>query len=64
MLNFYGLVLAPKAEKRISSNLKKIIIQFEEDYHPICKDYHPIWQPLGPNNRPKMLKVGPKFFQP
>jgi hypothetical protein len=32
------------------------------------KGYHPIWeanlQPLGPNNKPKMLKVGPKFFQP
>jgi hypothetical protein len=21
-------------------------------------------QPLGPNNKPKMLKVDPKFFQP
>ncbi len=32
------------------------------------KAYHPIWeanlQPLGPNNKPKMLKVDPKFFQP
>jgi hypothetical protein len=22
------------------------------------------FQPLGPNNKPKMLKVGPKFFRP
>ncbi len=53
----YGLVLAPRLKK----------------------EYHPIWevnlQPLeanvlafisnlGPNNKPKMLKVVPKFVQP
>jgi hypothetical protein len=24
----------------------------------------PICKPLGPNNKPKMQKVGPKYFQP
>jgi hypothetical protein len=32
------------------------------------KGYHQIWeadvQPLGPNNNTKLIKVGPKFFDP
>jgi hypothetical protein len=32
------------------------------------KGYHQIWevdvQPLGPNNNPKLIKVGPKIFSP
>jgi hypothetical protein len=32
------------------------------------KGYHQIWevdvQPRGPNNNPKLIKVGPKFFSP
>jgi hypothetical protein len=44
--------------------LKKDIIKFEE---PICKPWANVPalnNKLRPNNKPKMLKAGPKFFQP
>jgi hypothetical protein len=49
--------LAPKAEKRIPSNLGGQFATLGVNVSTfICN--------LGPNNKPNMLKVGAKFFQP
>jgi hypothetical protein len=70
MLNFLiGLVLAPKAGKRILSNLGG---QFEtlganvRAFINMLTFVHVVAfiSNLGPNKKPNMFKVGPKFFGP
>jgi len=65
--------LEVKAElKKIFSICPKLLINAEVYGLVLApsleKGYHQIWeanlQPLGPNNKPKMLKVGPKFSRP
>jgi hypothetical protein len=63
----YGLVLAPSLEK----GYHRI---WEANLHPLRPmSQHLLYldinvlafiSNLGPNNRPKMLKIGPKFFRP
>jgi hypothetical protein len=52
----YGLVLAPRLKKRVPSNLGS---QFATLVAIVVE----IISNLGPDKKPKMLKVGPKFFQ-
>jgi hypothetical protein len=52
-----ALYLAPRMKKRIPSNLGSQFATLVEDALSFCIN-------LGPNNKPKMLKVGPEFFQP
>jgi hypothetical protein len=54
-MNF--IVLAPRLKKRIPSNLGSQFATLVENVLSISSN-------LGPNNKPQMLKVGPKFFQP
>jgi hypothetical protein len=56
MLNSMALVLAPKLKKRIASNLGSQFATLGANVLAF------IISNLGPNNKPKMLKVGPKFF--
>jgi hypothetical protein len=68
-----GFTLGVKAElEKTFSICPKLLINAEL-YGLILaprleKGYNQIWeanlQPLGPNNKPKMLKVGPKFCLP
>jgi hypothetical protein len=53
----YGLVLAPRLKKRNPSNLGS-------QFASLVKNALTCSSNLGPNNKQKMLKVGPKFFQP
>ncbi len=53
----YGLVLAPRLKKRMPSNLGSQFATLVENVLSFSSN-------LGPNNKPKMLKVGPQFFQP
>ncbi len=68
-----GFTLGVKAElEKIFSICPKLLINAELYGLVLApsleKGYHQIWeanlQPLGPNNKPKMLKVGPKFSRP
>jgi hypothetical protein len=70
MLNFYGLGLAPKSGKRIPSNFWEANLQ--QPLGPNVSAFINILihinvlafiSNLGSNNKPKMLNVGPKFFQ-
>jgi hypothetical protein len=49
--------MAPRLKKRIPSNLGSQFATLVENVLSFSSD-------LGPNNKPKMLKVGPQFFQP
>jgi hypothetical protein len=51
----YGLVLAPRLEKGIPSNLRGQFATLEAKVRAFISK-------LGPNNKPKMLKVGPQKF--
>ncbi len=53
----YGLVLAPRLKKRIPSTLGSQFATLGANVPAFISN-------LGPNDKPKMLKVGPKFFQP
>ncbi len=53
----YGLVLAPRLKKTIPSNLGSQFASLVENVLSFSSN-------LQPNNKPKMLKLGPKFFQP
>jgi hypothetical protein len=53
----YGLVLAPRLKKRIPSNLGSQFATLGANVPAFISN-------LGPNDKPKMLKVGPEFFQP
>jgi len=53
----YGLVLALRLKKRIPSNLGS-------QFATLVANVLPFSSNLGPNNKPKILKVGPQFFQP
>jgi hypothetical protein len=55
MLNFIAFVFA--ASLRIPSNLGRPICNLGANVPAFNNN-------LGPNNKPKMLKVGPKLFQP
>jgi hypothetical protein len=64
----YGLVLAPRLKKKDIIKFVKPICnpwgQCSSIY--LCPDINSLAfiSNLGPNNKPKMLKVGPKFLQP
>jgi hypothetical protein len=53
----YGLVLAPRLKKRILSTLGSQFATLGANVPAFISN-------LGPNDKPKMLKVGPKFSQP
>jgi hypothetical protein len=63
----YGLVLAPSLEKGYhliwEANLQPLRPMFQHLLYPDTNVLAFISN-LGPKNRPKMLKVGPKFFWP
>jgi hypothetical protein len=68
MLNFYGPCIGPKAETRIPSNLGSQFATLEANVSAFINILTSIFlafiSSLGPNNAPKMLKVGAEFFQP
>jgi hypothetical protein len=49
--------LAPRLNKRIPSNLGSQFANLVANVVAFISN-------LGPNKKPKMLKLGPKFFQP
>jgi hypothetical protein len=51
------LCIGPKAGKRIPSNLGSQFVTLGVNVPAFVSN-------LGPNNKPKMLKVGPKFVPP
>jgi hypothetical protein len=53
----YGLVLAPRLKKEVSLNLGGQFATLGANVSAFIRN-------LGPNKKPKMLKVGPKFFRP
>jgi hypothetical protein len=53
----YGLVLAPRLKKRIASTLGSQFATLGANVPAFISN-------LGPNDKPKMPKVGPEFFQP
>jgi hypothetical protein len=53
----YGLVLAPKAGESIASNLRGQFATLGANVSAFISN-------LGPNNKQKMIKVGPSFFGP
>ncbi len=55
-VEFYGLVLAPRLKKRIPSNLGSQFATLVANVVTFIND-------IGPNEKPKMLKIDPKFFQ-
>jgi hypothetical protein len=59
MPNFMGLVLAPRLKETIPSNLGTKFATLGGAN--VSAFINITW---GPNNKPKLLKVGPKFFQP
>jgi hypothetical protein len=63
----YGLLLAPRLKKETMKFQKQICNPWAQC--SCINEYPDINVPafisnLGPNNKPKMLKVGPKVFQP
>jgi hypothetical protein len=55
----YGLVLTPRLLKT------KDTMEFgKATLSPLGPMFQHLLNNLGPNNKPKLLKVGPKFFQP
>jgi hypothetical protein len=63
MLNFMAMYW-PKAEKRIPLNLGSQFATLGATVSSFIIIVLAFINNLGPNNKPKMLKVGPKFFQP
>jgi hypothetical protein len=55
MLNF--MVLGPRLKKRIPSKLGS-------QFATLAANVVAFISNLGPDKKPKMLKLGPKFFQP
>jgi len=55
-MNF--ILLTPRLKKRKPSNLGSQFATLVKNVLSFGSSN------LGPNNKPKMLKVGPKFFQP
>jgi len=64
---FYGLVLALRLKEGFhgiwEANLQPLGPMFQHLYYPDVNVLALISN-LGPNNKPKMLKVDPKFFWP
>jgi hypothetical protein len=56
-VELYGLVLAPRLKKRISSNLGILFAILVANVVTFISN-------LGSNKKPKMFKVDPKVFQP
>jgi hypothetical protein len=56
-VELYGLLLAPRLKKRIPQDLGSQFATLGANVPAFISNF-------GPNNKPKMLKVGPQVFSP